>query len=39
MLHLNSSELSAFPDEQEVLLQEGLFYRIKSVNEQEIEYQ
>ena len=31
--YLNSEQLSAFPEEQEVLLQDGLLYRVNKVEQ------
>ena len=33
--YLNTKELSAFPEEDEVLLQDGLLYEVKSIDNED----
>ena len=39
MMHLDSNELSAYPEEREVLVQEGLRYRVVNIAQIDIEIQ
>ena len=36
--HLNSKDLSSYPEEQEVLLQEGIMYKVLKISEEKVPY-